>query len=36
VNLELNRRAGVGRVGEATLEQLERRRRQAGRWLAVA
>lgn len=36
VNHELNRRVGVERVGEATLEQLERRREQANRWLAVA
>jgi superfamily II DNA or RNA helicase len=36
VNAELNRRVGVERVGEATLEQLERRRRQAVEWLAAA
>jgi superfamily II DNA or RNA helicase len=36
VNAELNRRVGVERVGEATLEQLERRRRQAVDWLAAA
>lgn len=36
VNAELNRRVGVARVGEATLEQLERRRAQAARWLAAA
>lgn len=36
VNHELNRRAGVERVGEATLEQLARRREQARRWLATA
>lgn len=36
VNHELNRRVGVGRVGEATLEQLERRREHASRWLAIA
>jgi hypothetical protein len=36
VNHELNRRVGVDKVGEATLEQLERRREHANRWLAVA
>ena len=36
VNAELNRHVGVERVGEATLEQLERRREQAARWLAAA
>ena len=36
VNHELNRRTGVERVGEATLEQLERRRAHARRWLATA
>jgi hypothetical protein len=36
VNAELNRRVGVERVGEATLEQLERRRREAVDWLAAA
>jgi superfamily II DNA or RNA helicase len=36
VNAELNRRIGVERVGEATLEQLEARRRQAAQWLAAA
>jgi hypothetical protein len=36
VNAELNRRVGVEKVGEATLEQLERRREQAARWLAAA
>ena len=36
VNHELNQRVGVERVGEATLEQLERRREAASRWLAVA
>ncbi len=36
VNAELNRRVGVERIGEATLEQLERRREQAARWLAAA
>jgi superfamily II DNA or RNA helicase len=34
VNAELNRLAGVGRVTEATLPQLERRLAQADRWLA--
>ena len=36
VNAELNRRVGVERVGEATVEQLERRREQAVRWLEAA
>ncbi|WP_217912933.1 DEAD/DEAH box helicase [Miltoncostaea marina] len=36
VNAELNRRVGLERVGEATLEQLERRREHAARWLAAA
>ncbi|HTI35668.1 MAG TPA: hypothetical protein VL422_18475, partial [Miltoncostaea sp.] len=36
VNAELNRRVGVERVGEATLEQLETRRREAAQWLAAA
>ena len=36
VNAELNRLVGVERVGEATLEQLETRRRQAAKWLAAA
>jgi superfamily II DNA or RNA helicase len=36
VNAELNRQVGVERVGEATLEQLESRRREAARWLAAA
>ncbi|WP_217924012.1 DEAD/DEAH box helicase [Miltoncostaea oceani] len=36
VNAELNRRVGVERVGEATMEQLERRRAHAARWLAAA
>ena len=36
VNAELNRRVGVERVGEATLEQLERRRDHAMRWLEAA
>ena len=34
VNAELNRLVGVQRIGEATLEQLERRREQANRWLS--
>lgn len=34
VNSELNRLVGVQRIGEATLEQLERRREQAHRWLS--
>jgi hypothetical protein len=36
VNAELNRRVGVERVGEATIEQLERRREHAARWLEAA
>jgi superfamily II DNA or RNA helicase len=36
VNAELNRHVGVERVGEATLDQLERRRARAARWLATA
>lgn len=36
VNSELNRRVGIDRIGEATLEQLERRRDMAERWLASA
>ncbi len=36
VNAELNRRVGLRRIDEATLEQLERRRAQAARWLASA
>ena len=36
VNAELNRRIGIERIGEATIEQLERRRDQAARWLAAA
>ncbi|MEQ8834321.1 MAG: DEAD/DEAH box helicase [Miltoncostaeaceae bacterium] len=36
VNHELNRRVGVGRVGEATLEQLAARRAAAREWLARA
>lgn len=36
VNAELNRQVGVERVGEATLEQLEARRREATRWLSAA
>jgi superfamily II DNA or RNA helicase len=34
VNAELNRLSGVGKVSEATLEQLERRLAAADRWLA--
>ena len=34
VNGELNRLSGVGRVSEATVEQLERRLAAADRWLA--
>jgi hypothetical protein len=34
VNAELNRRSGVRRVTEATIEQLERRLAAADRWLA--
>ena len=33
VNAELNRRVGLRRITEATVEQLERRREQADRWL---
>ncbi|MDA8290496.1 MAG: DEAD/DEAH box helicase [Actinomycetota bacterium] len=36
VNAELNRLAGLGRVTEATLEQLESRLRHGERWLARA
>lgn len=36
VNHELNRRTGIQRVGEATLEELQRRREHARRWLATA
>ena len=36
VNQELNRRVGVGKVGEATIEQLEKRRVHARSWLATA
>ena len=36
VNAELNRRVGIGRIDEATLDDLERRREQAARWLAAA
>jgi hypothetical protein len=34
VNAELNRLSGVGKVSEATIEQLERRLAAADRWLA--
>ncbi|MGD9695337.1 MAG: DEAD/DEAH box helicase [Thermoleophilia bacterium] len=36
VNAELNRRVGIARIDEATVEQLERRRGQAVRWLEAA
>ena len=36
VNGELNRRAGITRIAEATLEQLERRLRMADRWMTTA
>ena len=36
VNGELNRRAGIKRVAQATLDQLERRLRVADRWMAQA
>lgn len=36
VNAELNRRVGVQKIGEATIEQLERRREAAARWLRAA
>ncbi len=36
VNAELNRMAGVNRIAEATIEQLERRVRVAEKWLAHA
>lgn len=32
VNLELNRRVGIRRIGEATVDQLERRLRKADEW----
>jgi hypothetical protein len=34
VNIELNRMAGVRKITEATLEQLDRRARAADGWLA--
>ena len=34
VNAELNRLSGVGKVSEATVEQLERRLAAADKWLA--
>jgi hypothetical protein len=34
VNAELNRRSGVGKISEATIEQLELRLAAADRWLA--
>ena len=36
VNAELNRMVGIARVGEATLDQLERRRQEANTWVRVA
>jgi superfamily II DNA or RNA helicase len=36
VNVELNRRVGLDRVSEATIEQLERRKDQASGWLMTA
>lgn len=33
INVELNRRAGIRRIGEATVEQLERRLGRADEWL---
>ncbi len=36
VNAELNRLVGVRRIGEATLEQLERRRQEANTWVRNA
>jgi superfamily II DNA or RNA helicase len=36
VNMELNRRVGLDRVSEATIEQLERRKDQASGWLMTA
>jgi superfamily II DNA or RNA helicase len=36
VNGELNRRAGIQKVAQATLDQLERRLRMADRWMATA
>lgn len=36
VNIELNRRVGLERVSEATIEQLERRKDQASGWLMTA
>lgn len=36
INSELNRTVGIGRVGEATIDQLERRRAAALAWLARA
>ena len=36
VNGELNRRAGIQRVAQATLDQLERRLRVADRWITTA
>jgi hypothetical protein len=36
VNAELNRLAGVDRITEATVEQLEKRRDLAAQWLKSA
>jgi hypothetical protein len=36
INLELNRRAGIRTINEATVEQLERRLTHADRWLRTA
>ena len=36
VNAELNRLVGVARISEATLDQLERRRQEANKWVRVA
>jgi hypothetical protein len=33
VNLELNRRVGIRAIGQATVDQLERRLRSADEWL---
>ncbi len=35
VNAELNRLAGLKRIGDATSDQLERRLRHAERWMAA-
>jgi superfamily II DNA or RNA helicase len=36
VNSDLNRRVAIERIGEATIDQLDRRRDQAVKWLATA